>query len=62
MDIEKLEPEEITPEWVKENLCMDDGSDITDCHELIAFNLSNWEDLEYEKIEDILTLFHLKIK
>ena len=24
-----MEKEEITPEWVKENLCMDDGNDIT---------------------------------
>lgn len=63
MEIEKLEPEEITIEWVKENLCMDDGTDITDCYsKLIVYTLRYWEDFEFNNIKDVLPPFHVMIK
>ena len=63
MEIEKLKSEEITSNWIKENLCMDDGNDITECyHELIAFNLKNWEYLNYKNVKEVLNRFHLIIK
>lgn len=67
MEIEKLKPQEFTPEWVKENLCMDDGNDITDCYsedtiKHIAWCLKNWEKLDYKNIGKVLTLYHLMIK
>ena len=62
-----MEPEEITPEWVKENLCMEDGNDITECYsegtiEHIAWCLRCWENLDYEDDKKVLNQFHLTIK
>lgn len=67
MEIEKLKPQEFTPEWVKENLCMDYGNDITDCYsedtiKHIAWCFKNWEKLDYKNIWKVLTLYHLMIK
>ena len=67
MEIEKLKPQEFTPEWVKENLCMDDGNDITDCYsedtiKHIAWCLKNWEKLDYKNTGKILTRYYLMIK
>ena len=33
-----METQEITPEWVKENLCMDDENDITECYLITKIN------------------------
>ena len=62
-----MEIEDITPEWVKDNLCMDDGNDITDCYSKdsikhIAWCLRNWENLNYKNIEVVFTRYHLMIK
>lgn len=62
-----MEPEEITPEWVKKNLCMDDGNDITECYsdgtiDHISWLLDTWEDFDYKDIKEVLNEFHLKYK
>ncbi len=62
-----MEPEAITPEWVKENLFMVDGNDITKCYyegsiEHIASRLRCWENLGYKNTEEVLNQFHLMIK
>ena len=63
-----MKPEEFTPEWVKENLCMDDGNDITECYSdetinHISWLLSTWEDFgNYVDAKDVLNQFHLTIK
>lgn len=62
-----MEEEEITPEWVKENLCMDDGNDITECYsdetiDHISWLLRTWEDWEYVDAKEVLNQFHLIIK
>lgn len=65
-----METQEITPEWVKENICMDDGNDITECYsegtiEHIAWCLRSFEELEYldyDSEQHVLESFHLKYK
>lgn len=62
-----METQEITPEWVKENLCMDDGNDITKCYsegtiEHIAWCLRCWENLDYKDDKKVLNQFHLIIR
>ena len=62
-----MEEEEITPEWVKENLCMADGNDITECYsdetiDHISWLLRNWEDWVYGDDKEVLNQFHLIIK
>ena len=59
-----METQEITPEWVKQNLCMDDGNDITECYsdetiDHIAWVLRTWEDFDYEDDKKVLNQFHL---
>lgn len=62
-----MKPEEITPDYVKQNLCMDDGNDITECYyegtiEYISWCLRCWEYLDYKDVKEILNKFHLIIK
>lgn len=62
-----MEPEEFTSDWVKENLCMDYGNDITDCYsedliEHIACCLGCCEDFDYKDDKEVLNQFHLIIK
>ena len=62
-----MEQEEITPEWVKQNLCMDDGNDITKYYsegtiKHIAWCLRCWESLDYKDDKKVLNQFHLIIK
>ena len=62
-----MEEEEITPEWVKENLCMDDGNDITECYsddtiKHIAWCLRRWKNLDYDTPEKLLKKYHIKYK
>lgn len=59
------EQKEFTPEWVKKNLSMDDGNDITECYsegtiEHIAWCLRCWENLDYANTDEVLNQFHLK--
>lgn len=63
-----METQKITPEWVKENICMDDGNDITECYsestiEHIAWCLRSFEELNYlyyDSEQQVLESFHLK--
>lgn len=62
-----MKPEEFTPDWVKENLCMDDGNDITECWSdetinHISWLLSTWEYFDYKDTKEVLNQFHLTIK
>ena len=61
------EPEEITPDWVKENLWMEGGNDITECYsdetiDHISWLLCAWEDFDYKDAKEVLNQFHLTIK
>lgn len=62
-----MKPEEITPDYVKQNLCMNDGNDITECYsegtiEHIALCLRYWINFDYANTEEVLNQFHLIIK
>jgi len=62
-----METQKITSEWVKENLCMDDGNDITECYsdktiDHISWLLRTWEDFDYKDEYELLGDFHLKYK
>ena len=66
-----MEPQEITPEWVIENLYMYNGDDITEYYSdetinYISWILRTWEDFdydnEYEVLYEVLEDFHLKYK
>ena len=61
------EEKEITPDWVKQNLCMEDGADITECYsdesiEWISWSLRCFEGLDYETQEEVLEKYHIKYK
>ena len=59
--------EVITPDWVKENLCMEGGNDITECYsdesiEWISWSLRCFEELDYDTPEEVLEKYHIKYK
>ena len=65
--IKKEEYRDITPHWASRLLCMENGDNLSKCYsketiEWICISLQCWEDLDYNSIEEVLTVFHIKFK
>ena len=65
--IKKEEYRDITPYWAKRLLCMENGDSLIKCYsketiEWICTSLQRREDLDYNSIEQVLDIFHIKFK
>lgn len=65
--IKKEEYRDITPHWASRLLCMENGDNLSKCYsketiEWICISLKRWEDLDYNSIDEVLTVFHIKFK
>lgn len=65
--VKKEEYRDITPFWAKRLLCIKNRDNLTKCYseetiECICISLKHWEDLDYDSIEEVLDVFHIKFK
>lgn len=65
--IKKEEYRDITPHWASRLLCMENGDNLSKCYsketiEWICWSLRCFKGLDYNSIEEVLNIYHIKFK